>query len=68
MIAKIRGFAEKEESLTAEEVLAIMLENYQLAAKEQMPTCQDTGVAVVLVELGQDVHEASPLANMSEVI
>lgn len=56
VISVIREFAAREESTTAREVLNIMLENYELAAEEQMPICQDTGVAVVFVELGQDVH------------
>lgn len=56
VLDKIKEFYEKEESPTAKEVLTILLENYELAAKEKMPSCQDTGVAVVFVELGQDVH------------
>jgi len=56
VLDKIREFYEKEESPTAKEVLTILLENYELAANEKMPSCQDTGVAVVFVELGQDVH------------
>ncbi len=56
VIAKIKEFKEKEESPTAKSVLDILLENYELADKEQMPICQDTGIAVVFVELGQDVH------------
>ena len=56
VIAKIKEFKEKEESATAISVLDILLENYELADKEQMPICQDTGIAVVFVELGQDVH------------
>lgn len=58
VIAKIKEFAAKEESPTAKEILSIILDNYQLAAKERMPICQDTGVSVVFVELGQDVHIA----------
>jgi len=56
VIHRIKDFKELEESLTAISVLDILLENYELAAKEQMPICQDTGVAVCFVELGQDVH------------
>jgi len=56
VLDKIKEFYEKEESPTAKEVLTILLENYELAANEKMPSCQDTGVAVVFVELGQDVH------------
>ena len=56
VITKIKEFKEREESPTAKSVLDILLENYELAASEKMPSCQDTGIAVVFVELGQDVH------------
>lgn len=56
VVDRIRYFMEKEESPTAKDILALMLENHKMAAEEQMPLCQDTGVAVVFVELGQDVH------------
>jgi fumarate hydratase subunit alpha len=56
VIAKIKELKAKEESPTAKSVLDILLENYELAEKEQMPICQDTGVAVCFIELGQDVH------------
>lgn len=36
--------------------LETVLENERTAAREQMPVCQDTGMAVVLIELGQDVR------------
>ncbi|MEJ5375225.1 MAG: fumarate hydratase [bacterium] len=47
---------EQEESPTAQEVLGELLENARIAKQEQVPMCQDTGLAVVFVELGQDVH------------
>ncbi|MCF7857969.1 MAG: fumarate hydratase [Candidatus Cloacimonetes bacterium] len=56
IINKIKEFRELEESPTAVEILDVMLENYKLAAEERMAVCQDTGSAVVFVELGQDVH------------
>ena len=56
VIAKIKEFKEKEESPVAKSILDILLKNYELAAKEQMPICQDTGIAVCFVEIGQDVH------------
>lgn len=56
VVERIRYFMEKEESPTARDILKLMLENHKIAAEEQMPMCQDTGVAVVFVELGQDVH------------
>ncbi|MDO9578073.1 MAG: fumarate hydratase [Candidatus Cloacimonadales bacterium] len=56
VINKIREFQDREESETGREVLGILLENYELAAREKMPICQDTGIAVTFVEIGQDVH------------
>jgi fumarate hydratase subunit alpha len=47
---------EKEESPLGREVLDQILENARIAAQERVPICQDTGVAVIFVELGQDVH------------
>lgn len=56
LVEKIHEFLYKEESPTAKEILVLMLENLKMAAEEKMPMCQDTGVAVIFVELGQDVH------------
>ena len=56
VITKIKEFKEKEESPTAISVLDILLENYKLAASEKMPSCQDTGIAVCFIDVGQDVH------------
>ncbi|MGQ9543923.1 MAG: fumarate hydratase [Candidatus Bathyarchaeia archaeon] len=56
VIEKIEEFMEVEESPLAREVLEQILENARLAASEGMPMCQDTGVAVVFVELGQEVR------------
>ena len=47
---------ETETSPTAKEILNMILENHGIAKSEQMPICQDTGVAVFFIELGQDVH------------
>jgi len=47
---------ETEESPTAKEVLGELVENAAIARDEQVPMCQDTGLAVVFVEIGQDVH------------
>ncbi len=46
----------REASPEGREVLRLLLENYAAAAENELPMCQDTGLAVVLVELGQDVH------------
>ena len=47
---------EKEESPVAVEILKELKENARIAREEQVPICQDTGFAVVFVEVGQDVH------------
>lgn len=45
-----------EESPTGIEILGQLEENASIARQERVAICQDTGVAVVFVELGQDVH------------
>jgi fumarate hydratase subunit alpha len=52
----IKKAKDMEESPTGKEVLAELLENARIAKEEQVPMCQDTGLAVVFVEMGQDVH------------
>jgi fumarate hydratase subunit alpha len=47
---------EKEESPASRHVLAKLLENADIAARDEVPLCQDTGMAVVFLELGQEVH------------
>lgn len=58
VITKVNEFLPSEDSPTAREIMSLMLANYEMAVAERMPICQDTGVAVVFVELGQDVHLA----------
>jgi fumarate hydratase subunit alpha len=59
VLAAIKRARETEESPAGREVLDSILENAQLATIEQIPLCQDTGTAVVLLELGQEVHVTS---------
>jgi fumarate hydratase subunit alpha len=47
---------QEEESLLGKQVLERILENARLAEEEQIAICQDCGIAVVYLELGQDVH------------
>jgi fumarate hydratase subunit alpha len=51
-----RGALEREESETGRDIFRQLLENARIAGDEQMPLCQDTGLAVVFLEVGQDVH------------
>lgn len=48
--------AKERETGAAEFALSALLENENTAKREQMPVCQDTGMAVVLISLGQEVH------------
>ncbi len=47
---------EEEPSLVGKNILDQLMANADIAAKEMMPICQDTGLAVVFVDMGQDVH------------
>lgn len=47
---------EREESEAGREVFRQLLQNVAIARDEQMPLCQDTGLAVVFIDLGQEVH------------
>lgn len=40
----------------AKEILERIIENHQIADRENVPICQDTGVACVFLKIGQDVH------------
>ena len=48
--------AEKEEYPTGKQVLSQLKKNLDIASEEMIPICQDTGMAVVFLEIGQDVH------------
>lgn len=46
----------QERSPLGQEIFQQMMDNCDLARERQVPVCQDTGMAVVFVELGQEVH------------
>jgi fumarate hydratase subunit alpha len=56
VIDRMYEFRDKEVSETGKNVLNILLNNYELAAQRKMPICQDTGVTVIFLEIGQDLH------------
>jgi len=56
VLAAIKQARQSEESPVARDVLDRILENVDISSKEKIPLCQDTGSAVVLLELGQEVH------------
>jgi fumarate hydratase subunit alpha len=56
VIAAYERGLEKEESPVGKDAFRQLLENAQIAKEQGIPLCQDTGLAVVFVEMGQDVH------------
>ena len=58
VIIALKQAKEREKSPVCRNVLDRILENVEIAGKEQIPLCQDTGAAVVMLELGQEVHIA----------
>ncbi|MFA5182103.1 MAG: fumarate hydratase [Syntrophales bacterium] len=63
VLAALQISLDREESALGRQVIARMLENAAVAKEESAPICQDTGLAVVFVELGQDVHVVVGLLN-----
>ena len=47
---------EKEESVIGRQILGQLEENMKIAAAENIPICQDTGMTVVFLKIGQEVH------------
>lgn len=47
---------EKEESPLGKEIFGQLIKNATIAREENRPICQDTGMAVIFMEIGQDVH------------
>jgi len=52
----IRDCRASEDWATAQNVLDNIIENFEIADRECVPVCQDTGMACVFLEIGQDVH------------
>ncbi|HHU63289.1 MAG TPA: fumarate hydratase [Clostridiales bacterium] len=53
---RLKDACSSEQSDLARDILKQLIENAQIARKEGIPLCQDTGMGVVFVEIGQDVH------------
>lgn len=52
----LKNAHEKEESPLGKKILQQLQENLKIAKEEMIPICQDTGMAVVFVKVGQEVH------------
>ncbi len=56
LLAKFKSAVVEEESPLGREILGTIIENAELAKRKAVPICQDTGLTVVFMEIGQDVH------------
>ena len=52
----LKKAAKEEKSELGQKILNQLQDNLEIADKEMIPICQDTGMAVVFLEVGQDVH------------
>jgi fumarate hydratase subunit alpha len=66
VVEALRKSLPQEESTTGKQVLEKIMENAEIACRNKMPMCQDTGLAVVFLEIGQDVHIVG--GNLREAI
>ena len=62
----LKGACESEKSPLGRQVLSQLQENLKIAGEDMIPICQDTGMAVVFMEIGQDVHFEG--GNLSDAI
>lgn len=56
MDAALKQATENERSPLGKQILCQLQDNLNIAAEDMIPICQDTGMAVVFLEIGQDVH------------
>lgn len=56
MVSALKQAAQAEDTKRAQSFLKLAVENADIAAQTGLPLCQDTGMAVVFAQIGQDVH------------
>jgi fumarate hydratase subunit alpha len=66
LVAALNKAAHEEKSPTGRRALNDIISNIRVAAETNLPVCQDTGTAVVFLELGQDVHIVG--GNLNEAV
>lgn len=54
--SRIEAAGDKEEEGLGKRILGQLKENMKIAAEEKIPICQDTGMAVIFLKIGQEVH------------
>ncbi|WMJ22955.1 fumarate hydratase [Paludicola sp. MB14-C6] len=63
LVSTIRSAKETESNELGKSILGDLLENLNAAKELDIPICQDTGMAIIFVELGQEVHLTGGLLN-----
>ena len=66
MAAAIRTAKEEETGALGRQILGQLCENMDIAREEEIPICQDTGMAIFFVKIGQDLHIEG--MNLSDAI
>lgn len=56
MQCALKAAADSEEAPLGKQILAQLQENMQIAGEDMIPICQDTGMAVIFMEIGQEVY------------
>ncbi|MBI5207699.1 MAG: fumarate hydratase [Candidatus Firestonebacteria bacterium] len=56
VIKSLKSAKQMEKSQIAKKVLTYMLQNARTAFEKKIPLCQDTGISIIFMEIGQDVH------------
>ena len=56
MVIAMKNAVETEEAPLGKQILTQLQENLKIAGEDMIPICQDTGMAVVFIEVGQEVH------------
>lgn len=56
MVNKLKTAEESEQNPLGKQILGQLEKNLAIAKEDQVPICQDTGMATVFLEIGQDVH------------
>ena len=65
VVEALKKGLEKEESTVGKDIFRQLLENAKIAKEEGIPLCQDTGMVVVFIEMGQDIHIVGGDLNQS---
>jgi len=65
VVEALKKGLEREESKSGKDIFRQLLDNAKIAEQEGIPLCQDTGMVVVFIEMGQDIHIVHGELNQS---